>query len=193
MAARGVVGWFFIVGAALMCFLFITLVVPRLSTIYYKTWPWWDEPLPPDAIAAFVADTTSSDQDARLHARDLLVHVASECPTIADPLAPSLAQFHEDEDPRVRTSTVEALGRLDAPAIGCEHQTERLPGTSVPHLDHTIDIALAGLRRPVSQSEDRRVYCSLMTRDAVQAALGSGIPPGPHHPPASAICAIKRE
>jgi len=162
---------FFIVLAVLTVFMVIVLVL-RISTMspnpYYSG---WQRPVPSAAISACAAEMLSSDPRVRIHGRDTLTAIALECPAVAELLTTSIAELLDDDDLHVRATTVESLGRLGPPARRFAPAIESLRGSSVPTLDHTIDIALAGLRREETPPENRQIYCSSLTRDAVQGAL----------------------
>jgi hypothetical protein len=165
---KGVLGRFLILAGGMAGL----LVLAYLGTItIVDPWPWWERPLPPGRIAACAAEISSSDEHLRLHARDHLIRIAQECPRIADLLAPPIAEFLRSDDLRVRASTVEALGTLGPAARQFEAAIVALRSTSVPNLDHTIDIAVAAIHEDVPHGGKGLPYCSLLTRAGVEAAL----------------------
>jgi hypothetical protein len=167
---HGVVERFLVLSGVLMGL----LVVAQLGMItIVDPWPWWERRVPSETITACVAEMSASDQRLRLHGRDVFVHIARECPAVADLLAPSIARFLHDDDLRVRATTVEALGTLGRAAGPFEPAISALRGSSVPNLDYTIAIALAHIRQDGPATTDGGAYCSMLTRAAVENALNA--------------------
>jgi hypothetical protein len=165
---KGLLGRFFILVGVLAGL----LIVAYMGTVtIVDEWPWREKALSPARIGACAAEIGSPDERVRLHARDHLVRIAQECPQIADLLAPAIAGFLRSDDLRTRASTVEALGTLGPAAQPFEGAVLALRGAGVPNLDHTIDLAVAGIHRAVPHGGDGLPYCSQLSRAAVEAAL----------------------
>jgi hypothetical protein len=131
-------------------------------------------PLSPDNLSACAAELASPDERVRLHARDVLAYVAVECPQqTADLLAPLVATFLGSESLKVRATTIEMLGAIGPAAGTFADEIEANRGSSVAHLDHVIDIALAGIRRPAPEASSAEEYCSHLSKEAVEAALST--------------------
>jgi hypothetical protein len=135
-------------------------------------------PVPPENLSACAAELTSPDQRVRLHARDVLAYVAVECPQqAAEAVAPLVAAFLNSENVKVRASTIKMLGAIGPAAGKFVVEIEANRGSGIAHLDHMIDAALAGVRRPPPKASSGEAYCSLLSRETVELALSTPVEP----------------
>jgi hypothetical protein len=154
------------------CTVLITLALEYFSTV--NTGGGWlaiRKPLPPSTLSACIAEMASADERMQVHARNVLAHVAQQCPDTADLLAPLVATFLKSKDLRVRVQTIEMLGAIGPPAKAFAHEVEASRGAGIAHVDHVIDIALASIRRTSEESPSAGRYCSHLSRGVVEAAL----------------------
>jgi hypothetical protein len=127
--------------------------------------------LPPRTVSTCVSQLAAGDKLVRAHGRDVLIHVAQECPAVADLLARPVAALLQDSDMMVRAQTIEGLATLGSAARPYVAQITASRGSGVVHLDHIAETAVARIQNAPPVASDGNAYCSLLSRSAVETAI----------------------